>query len=76
MLSALRREVAENCALGCPETPVRNYHYSLRNDPEERSSLPHCEFFFFVFFSFHPFKIQCFFQHSVLEYAYPHIKYL
>jgi hypothetical protein len=25
--------------IGCPETSVRNYHYSLRNDPEERSSL-------------------------------------
>ena len=24
---------------GCPETSVRNYHYSLRNDPEERGSL-------------------------------------
>jgi len=24
--------------IGCPETPVRNYQYSLRNDPEERSS--------------------------------------
>jgi len=23
---------------GCPETSVGNYHYSLRNDPEERSS--------------------------------------
>ena len=23
---------------GCPETSVRNYHYSLRNNPEERSS--------------------------------------
>jgi len=23
-----------------PETSVRNYHYSLRNDPGERSSLP------------------------------------
>ena len=23
---------------GCTETSVRNYHYSLRNDPEERSS--------------------------------------
>jgi len=22
----------------CPETSVGNYHYSLRNDPEERSS--------------------------------------
>jgi len=21
----------------CPETSVRNYHYSLRNNPEERS---------------------------------------
>jgi hypothetical protein len=24
--------------IGCPETSVRNYHYSLRNDPEQRSS--------------------------------------
>jgi hypothetical protein len=24
--------------IGCPETSVRNYHYLLRNDPEERSS--------------------------------------
>jgi hypothetical protein len=24
--------------LGCPETSVINYHYSLRNNPEERSS--------------------------------------
>ena len=24
---------------GCSETSVRNYHYSLRNNPEERSSL-------------------------------------
>ena len=23
---------------GCPETSVRNYHYPLRNNPEERSS--------------------------------------
>jgi len=23
---------------GCPETSVMNYHYSLRNNPEERSS--------------------------------------
>jgi hypothetical protein len=23
---------------GCPETSVGNYHYSLRNNPEERSS--------------------------------------
>jgi len=21
--------------IGCPEMSVRNYHYSLRNDPEE-----------------------------------------
>jgi len=26
-------------AMGCPETSVRNYHYWLRNNPEERSSL-------------------------------------
>jgi hypothetical protein len=24
---------------GCPKTSVRIYHYSLRNDPEERSSV-------------------------------------
>jgi len=24
--------------MGCPETSVRNYHYSLRNDLEECSS--------------------------------------
>ena len=24
--------------IGCPETSVRNYHFSLRNSPEERSS--------------------------------------
>jgi hypothetical protein len=24
--------------IDCPETSVRNYHHSLRNDPEERSS--------------------------------------
>ena len=24
--------------IGCPETSVRNYHYSPCNDPEERSS--------------------------------------
>jgi len=23
--------------IGCPETLVRNYHYPLRNNPEERS---------------------------------------
>ena len=31
---ALRKE-----PIGCPETSVRNYHNSLRNNPEERSSL-------------------------------------
>jgi len=25
--------------MDCPETSVRNHHYSLRDDPEERSSL-------------------------------------
>jgi len=24
--------------IGCPETSVRNYHYSLRNNPEEAGS--------------------------------------
>jgi hypothetical protein len=68
MISDLRREEAENCALlgyyapssgnllptfrdslldswthrmepiDCPETSVRSYHYSLRNNPEERIS--------------------------------------
>jgi len=23
--------------IGCPETSLRNYHYSLRNEPEEGS---------------------------------------
>ena len=26
--------------IGCPETSVRNYHYSLHNSPEERRSHP------------------------------------
>ena len=25
--------------IGCREKPARNYHYFLRNNPEERSSL-------------------------------------
>jgi hypothetical protein len=25
-------------SIGCPETSARNYHYTLRNIPEERSS--------------------------------------
>ena len=25
--------------IGCPELPANNYHYSLRNSPEQRSSL-------------------------------------
>ena len=24
--------------IGCPETSLKNYHYTLRNSPEERSS--------------------------------------
>jgi len=32
---------------GCPETSVINYHYSLRNDPEERSSRSVCNFQFY-----------------------------
>jgi len=42
VLSGFRHEVDENCTfLGQPvgpEVSVRNYHYSLRNGPEERSS--------------------------------------
>jgi len=26
------------CTIGCPETSVRNYHYSLRNNPEDGSA--------------------------------------
>ena len=32
--------------IGCPETSVRNYHYSPRNKPEEDSSLLTKTFFF------------------------------
>jgi hypothetical protein len=46
MISGFRREVAENCILlgyyaGSSGNflPTRNCHYSLRNNPEERSSL-------------------------------------
>jgi hypothetical protein len=52
VISSFRREVDENCdilgyyaansgnslPIGCPETSVRNYHYALRNNAEERSS--------------------------------------
>jgi hypothetical protein len=31
----------EGGTIGCPETSVRNYHCSLRNSAEERSSLLH-----------------------------------
>jgi hypothetical protein len=31
----------EDGTTGCPETSVRNYHYSLRNNPEERISQDH-----------------------------------
>jgi hypothetical protein len=36
MVSADR--VVANGWVGCPETSVRNYHYSPLNNPEERSS--------------------------------------
>jgi len=53
VISGFCRAADENCPLldyyaassgnflqiGCPETSVRNYHYSLPNSPEERSSL-------------------------------------
>jgi hypothetical protein len=51
VISSLCRELDENRAIlffileplkkeriCCLETSVRNYHYALRNDPEERSS--------------------------------------
>ena len=52
VISGFRRKEDENCDLlgcytassgnslpiGCPETSVRNYHYSLRNNPQKRSS--------------------------------------
>ena len=33
-----RDSLSEIGQTGCPKTSVRNYHYSPRNDPEERSS--------------------------------------
>jgi len=31
--------------IGCPETPIKNYHYTLHNFPEEcRSHLPGTQF--------------------------------
>jgi len=40
VISGFRREVAENCALlgYYAASSGRNYHCSLRNNPEERSS--------------------------------------
>ena len=35
----------KNRPIGCPETSVRNYHYSLRNSPEERSSQEFWKYF-------------------------------
>jgi len=38
---AFRREADEKCTFGTtwgPETSVANYHYTLRNSPEERIS--------------------------------------
>ena len=32
------KKILKMRTIGCPETSVGNYHYSLRNDPEERSS--------------------------------------
>jgi len=37
VISGLCREVDENCAASGGNFLVRNYHYSLRNNPEERS---------------------------------------
>ena len=39
--------------IGCPETSVRNYHYSLRNNPEEHSYL-------FIHISFEEWKLLFF----------------
>jgi len=33
-----RGQVLKLGPLGCPETSIRIHHYSVRNDPEERSS--------------------------------------
>jgi len=46
MILGLHREVDENCGvknlkmgpIGCPETSVRFYHYSMRKNPQKRSS--------------------------------------
>jgi hypothetical protein len=37
-LKGLKIMALEDRPRGCPETSVRNYHYTLRNNPEERSS--------------------------------------
>jgi hypothetical protein len=39
ILFLTQRVTLEDGPLGCPETSVRNYHYLLRNIPEEHS--PH-----------------------------------
>ena len=41
-LGTLRVLTLEMGPIGCPETSLRLYHYSLRNSPEERSSLLLC----------------------------------
>jgi hypothetical protein len=65
VISGFRREADENCALlgyyaasgggpiGCPETSVRNHHYSLRNNLEGRSS-HHYLLFSFILLLFIP----------------------
>jgi len=44
VISGFRRGVDENCAASSGNFLVRNYHYSLRNNPEERSSQAGVEF--------------------------------
>jgi len=43
--------------IGCPETSVRNYHYWLRNNPEERrAQVPHFISMYSVLFELAPFQ--------------------
>ena len=34
----IRASAAKYGSIGCPETSIMNYHYTLRNSPEQRSS--------------------------------------
>jgi hypothetical protein len=41
-LPTFRDKILVPSSRSCPETSVRNYHYMLRNNPEERTAQLHC----------------------------------